>query len=403
MNKRILIVGVGANQAAVVTRARELGLYAVAMDGSAEAPGLALAAAAEVANILNPAEIVRVAQAHGVDGIYPAAEPGVEAASQAAHELGLPGLPLEVAFRVRNKLAMRQALEAHGVPVPAYRGVRSGEEAEAAAQAIGLPVIVKPADANASKGVQRVDYLADMSLAFEKARKFSRSETVLVEAFMEGDEYNVDGLVYEGEYRLGGMTGKELSPPPYRFDVGIFMPPLLDEPAVEAILDMVRRALRAIGFASGTTHVEVMLTPDGPRIVEMAGRFGGGRIPSDLIPHVYGMDYLGDSLRIALGEAPRESPRYERGCAVYWIPASSGVVTAIEGVEDARGMPGVEDLVLAIKPGEVLGHVIDCVTRDRIGYVLASGDSAAEAVARAKAARDAVRIVTQPVYGDFGS
>jgi len=398
MSKRILIVGVGGNQVGVVTKAREMGLFAVAVDGNPEAPGLTHADVAEVANILNPAELVRVGRQHGVDAIYAAAEPAVEAVAQAGQELDLPGLPTEVAFRVRNKLAMREALHAQGVPGPAYRGVRSPREAEAAAREIGLPVIVKPADANASKGVQRVDYIEDIPLAYAMALKYTRSQTVLVESFMEGEEFNVDGLMFDGEYLPGGLTGKERCAPPYRYDMGIYMPPLVEAAVQASVVDAVRTALRAIGFVSGTTHVEVILTAEGPRIVEMAGRPGGGRIPTDFIPRVYGMDYMADALRISLGEAPRERPRHERGCAMYWIPSRSGVVTEIRGVERARALPGVEDLVVSVKPGEVLGHVVDCVTRDRIGYVLAAGDSAEEAIARAKAARDAVEVVTQPSY-----
>lgn len=399
MDRRILMVGVGANQVGMVRKAREMGLYTVAVDGSATAPGLAEADAAEVTDILNPAELVRVARAHGVDAVYAGAEPGVEATAAAAAELGLPGLPVEVAFRVRNKLAMRDSLEAHGIPGPAYRGVTASDEATAAARDIGLPVVVKPADANASKGVQRVDYIEDVSLAFAMARKHSRSGTVLVEAFMAGEELNVDGLVFEGRYILGGMTGKALSPPPYRYDVGIFMPPPLEPSVRDAVVNMVAEGLRALGFENGTSHVEVMLTEDGPRIVEVAGRAGGGRIPTDLIPRVYGIDYMADSLRIALGEAPREVPKHERGCAVYWVGARSGVVRRIEGVDRARSMPGVEDVVMSVKPGDVLGHVVDCVTRDRIGYVMAGGASAEEAIANAVAARDAIRVVTEPTTG----
>lgn len=398
MSRRILIVGVGANQVGVVTKAREMGLFTVAVDGSPDAPGLRYADAAEVADILDPAELVRVGRRYGVDAIYPAAEPGVEASARAGQELGLPGVSAEVGFRVRNKLAMREALQAQGVPGPAYRGVNSLEEAEAAAQAIGLPVIVKPADANASKGVQRVDHIEDMALAFPTALKFSRSKTVLIESFMEGEEFNVDGLVFDGEYRLGGMTGKERSDPPYRYDVGIHMPPRMADATRDAIVGMVDRALRAIGFTAGTTHVEVILTEEGPRIVEIAGRPGGGRIPTDFIPLVYGMDYMADSLRIALGEAPRERRAHERGCAMYWIPARSGVVKEVRGVEEARALPGVVDLVVSVTPGETLGHVVDCVTRDRIGYVLATGEDAEDAVRRAKAAVKAVEIVTQPFY-----
>ncbi len=394
-NKRLLVVGVGANQVGVVAKARELGHYTVAMDGSADAPGLAQADAAAVANILDPSEVVRVALQYAVDGIYPAAEPGVEAASAAARELGLPGLSSEVALRVRNKLVMRQALEAAGVPVPGYCGVKTVDEARHAAGYLGMPVIVKPADANASKGVQRIDYEEDVSLAFHQALKYSRSQTVLIEEYMTGDEYNVDGLMYEGEYHLGGITGKELSAPPFRFDMGIHMPPLVDGSVQDRLVAAVEQALTAIGLTSGTTHVEVMDTTAGPRIVEMAGRPGGGRIPTDLIPLVYGMDYMADSIRVCLGEPPRESRQHARGAAMYWIPSRSGIVTEIRGLAEAHAVPGVVEISMAVRPGDVLGHIVDCVSRDRIGYVLASGSSTEEAIAAAKTARDLVEVVTR--------
>ncbi|MBN2307730.1 MAG: ATP-grasp domain-containing protein [Candidatus Hydrogenedentes bacterium] len=396
MGNRILIVGAGANQVGIIRKARALGLSPVAVDGSAHAPGLEAADAAEVADICDPAALTRVGRAHAVSGVYPAAEWGVEAAAAAAAELGLPGVAPEVARRVRNKLAMREALEAAGIPTPRFRGVGTEAEAIEAARELGCPVIVKPADGNASKGVRRVDEIEEIPLAFQQAVRRSRIETVLIEEFMEGEEYNVDGLVFDGEYRLGGITGKERCAPPHRFDLGIYMPPLVDGAVQEAIAAATGEALAAIGFERGTSHVEVIVSPAGPRIVEMAGRPGGGRIPSDLIPLVYGVDYVADSLRVAMGEAPVETPAGVRGAALYWVPSRSGVVTAIEGVEAARRLDGVEDLVMAVSIGDTVGHIVDCATRDAIGYALTSGDTVEEAIATAKRACELCRVVTRP-------
>jgi biotin carboxylase len=396
MNQRILIVGAGGNQVGIIRKARQLGLCTVAMDGDPDALGLPEADASVVANIRDAGVIGRAAREHRVDGIYAAAELAVEAVADAAWELGLPGVPPEVAVRVRNKLAMREALALRGGFNPAFRGVHTPEDAEVAARELGLPVIVKPADANASKGVTRVDSSGGVVAAFERARERTYgSDTVLIEAFMDGEEFNVDGLVYEGKYILGGMTAKERSAPPNRFDLGIFMPPLEPLKVLQPVQDTVAAALDTIGFRNGTTHVEVIVTPDGPRIVEMAGRPGGGRIPTDLIPLTYGMDLVSDSLRIALGQPPREQRTCERGAAVYWIPAEPGVVRAIEGVDEALAVAGVREIVLAVKPGDTVEPVIDCVTRDRLGYVLADGDTVQAAIAAAKRARDLCRIVTQ--------
>jgi biotin carboxylase len=380
----------------MIAKAREMGLFTVAVDGNPEAPGLMAADVAEVADICDPDEVTLLASQYRADGIYPAAEWCVEAAAIAADKTGLPGPSALAGMRARNKLAVREALDTAGIPNPAFQGVSSLDEAtEVLNGGIGLPVIVKPIDGNASRGVSRVDHAEDLPLAYAKALKASRSKRVLIEAFVEGEEFNVDGLVFDGQYYPGGITGKERSDPPYRFDWGIYMPPLEDADTVALIETTAASALKAIEFATGTTHVEVILSETGPYIVEIAGRPGGGRIPTDLIPLSYGMDFMADSLRVALGEAPREERRFERGAAMYWIPSRSGVVAGVLGAEEARKMPGVEDVNLSLEVGERLGHVVDCVTRDKIGYVLASGDTAEAAIANAKAARDCCKIATQ--------
>ncbi|MEX2016673.1 MAG: ATP-grasp domain-containing protein, partial [Candidatus Hydrogenedentales bacterium] len=374
-----------------------LGIETIGVDGSADAPGLPLAATAEVGDILDPILLAGLARKHRVHGIYAAAELAVEAVAVAATELGLPGLSPAAATRARNKLRMREALARAGLPVPAFRGVTTAEEAADAAEAIGFPLIVKPADANSSKGVQRVDAAQQVAPAFHHALPHARSRVVLLEGFLDGVEFGVDGLIYEGAYRLGGITAKKLSPLPYRYDQALFMPPPISDSDVQAIETCVADALHAIGVVTATTHVEVMMTADGPRIVEMAARPGGALIPTDLIPNAHGFDFIADSLRLCVGEAPRHRQEFNKGACIYWLPAEPGLVEGFEGVEEAKQLPGVLDVFIRAKRGDVLAPRIDCVTRDAIGYVLTRGETAQEALATAEAACLVCRVVTSEV------
>ncbi len=394
MVKRILIVGAGGNQVPIIQKAKSLGFFTVAVDGDAAAPGLSVSDAAAAADICDAGALAQVARKYAVDGIYAAAEWGVEAASEAASRLGLAGTRPEAAHRLRSKKALREALDDAGLPNPSYASAATLTQAERAVQDIGLPVIVKPVDGNASRGVMRIDHFEDLSLAFRTALEASRCNLVMVEAFMEGEEYNVDGLMYDGRYILGGITGKERSSAPYRFDWGIYMPPRLSAEDETDIAEAVQRALDAVGLRFGTTHAEVMLTAQGPRIVEVAGRPGGGRIPTDLIPLTYGMDFMADALRVCMGEPPQEQRRWVRGSAVYWIPTHSGVVADIQGVDEARALRSVREVVLSVKVGDTLRHVVDCATRDKVGYILTVADDVEEAVRIAKEARDRIQIIT---------
>ncbi|MFP4172309.1 MAG: ATP-grasp domain-containing protein [Candidatus Hydrogenedentota bacterium] len=408
MTKRILIAGGGPNQLGFIRKAREIGVFAAVVDGDPEAPGLAEADHGEMGDIRNPAVLEVLGRAWGVDGIFPGAELAVEAAASARAALGLPGIPPETARRVRDKAAMREVLKEAGFLTPRFQIARDAADAVNAARELGFPLVIKPSDGNASKGVQTVSRMADLSPAFDRAAQASSGGVVLLEAYMEGEEYCVDGLVHEGEFHLGGITGKERSDLPYRYDLGIFMPPRLPHSHERAIEETVRAALKALGFNQGLVHAEVILEeaaslersgggpPGGCHIVEIAGRPGGGRIPTDLIPLVYGADFPADCIRVTLGQPPVSAPRYHRGAALYWLPGAAGIVERLEGCEEARRMPGVRDLAVGVKPGDQLGPAVDCVGRDRIGYVLTEGETADEAIQRARAARDHCRIVTRP-------
>lgn len=394
MDKTLLIVGAGANQIGIYKKARELGIRTIAADGNPDAPGFPHADEAHGINILDANALTDLARDTNTDGIYPAAELAVEAVAVAAETLDLPGIAPEVANRVRNKTAMRRALDAAGIQNPKFFEVDSVERAIAVKADLEYPFIVKPSDANSSKGVQLVSTPEDLDAAVVSAINYSFTDTALLEEFMPGEEFCVDGLVYQGHYIPGGITGKEMSPLPYRFDKGIHMPPLQSSEQCEGLEKCAREALEAIGFENGTFHLEIIVTPDGPRIVEIAGRPGGGRIPTDLIPMAYGYDFMADSIRIALGEAPESKRSHERGVALYWIEAEPGEVSQIEGREYALALEGVREVVWHTQVGDTLKPIIDCVSRDAVGYVLTEGSTATEAIERAHQARSICKVVT---------
>ena len=189
--------------------------------------------------------------------------------------------------------------------------------------------------------------------------------------------------------------GVERSEAPGPFNWGVFTPAPVESDVEQTLVATASAALAALGFDSGAAHVEVILTEAGPRVVEVAACPGGGHLPEDLIRLAYGVDTLADALRMAVGDAPRERRTHRRGAALFWIPTHSGVVTEIRGAEEARAVPGVEKVVMVARPGDVMGHVVDCPTRDRVGYVLASGEEVGSAVDAAKRARDLCQVVTR--------
>lgn len=394
MTKSILIAGAGGNQIGIYEKARELGITTVAVDGNAGAVGFEYADHSKVANILDGRVLAEIATRCDVQGIYPAAELSVEAVAIATQELSLPGVSPEVATRVRNKAVMRRALDDAGIPNPAFHEVQNIDTATVAIEYLGFPCIIKPSDANSSKGVQQLNSYGELDEALALAIQYSFSNSALLEEYMPGEEFCVDGLIHDGRYIPGGITGKEVSPLPHRFDKGIFMPPQKSPAECEIIETCAREALEAIGYTNGTFHLEIIVSPDGPRIVEIAGRPGGGRIPTDLIPMAYGMDFMGDSIRIALGEAPISERRFERGVALYWFESQPGRIQDISNLRDAESSRGVKEIVFQAQVGDTLKPIIDCVTRDSVGYVLTEGNTSEEAVENVNRARSICKVIT---------
>ena len=398
MAKRILILGIGPNAARVVRKARALGFYTVAMDADAQSPILEAADEAHVGNSLDVGEIVGVARDAQVDGLYAPPEPAVTAAARAAAQLGLAGIGLETATLTRNKLAMREAFAAHGVPNPPFRAVGSAFEAGEAGRALGLPVIVKPTDSSRGVGVRRVDRIEEMSLAYTRAIRSSGIKTVLLEAVMAGDEFSVDAVAQDGAIQFGAVVGRAGLRPPICVYEGVFAPPPLDDPGRAALLEAAGEALRALGVVNGCVHVEAIVTRAGPRVIEVAAYPAATWLPQDVAALAGGADGVANALRWAVGEGPFPARVCDRGAALYWIPARSGGVSEVRGLEAARAVEGVQDGVMIAQPGDVMGHVVDCPTRDRVGYVVAMGASAAAAVAAAKRARARCELVTSSIY-----
>ena len=380
MSERIMIVGAGHNQERIIRQAVDLGYYVAVIDGNSSAPGLQYAHKAFVADIMNPTTIVKAAMEHKIDGIVPAAELSVEAVSIACQQLGLPGASVNAARCMRNKRIMRDTLVSAGISCPVYSYTNELGVACEVADRLGYPLVTKPVDGNASRGVRHVNSDIELHEAFEIAKAAARNGIVLLESFMDGNEFSLDGIMYHGDYYLGGIAGKRRSPLPYRYDTALFMPAPLEQTETERLIQATASALCAVGFDLGATHVEVIMTPEGPHIVEMAGRPGGARIATDLIPLAYGMDYTEDLLRVALDQPPKRKHSIIAGSAIEWISAPSGKLRRICGLESAASVPGIVDVVVRAYPGMMLHAPVDCVSRDMLGYVLASGQTASDAL-----------------------
>lgn len=396
MKKRVLFIGGGEGMARAVVSAGKLGYQTVAVDNTPRSAVIAAAQEGIAADIANDVELTRVARNTHVDGIYPALEPSSIAAARAAAALSLPYLSQDAAALACDKYALRHALGGSGVLQPTFCAVSNEQEAVAAAESVGLPVVVKPENGHGSAGVRRVNHLEDVPLAYVQAAKAGGGGNVLVESVVEGRHVTIDGAVQCGTFRPFSAHGAIPAPAPCCYDVAVYAP--LEAELVRDLAAAADAVARALKIAGGVFSAEFVAIGQKLFLMELHPYPAHLCLPADLLRLTADTDTAGPVLRACTGDILGKgyAPAPVRSAAIAWIPTRSGIVLNVEGAGDARAMPGVLEVRITAKPGDVMGHAVDAVTRDRIGYVVATGNSAGEALDTAQKACGLCRIVTSP-------
>lgn len=332
----------------------------------------------------------------GVDALLTVSEWHVIAAAEAAESLGLVGSSPAAVRAARDKSRTRELCHAAGVPIPAFHRL---DRAELPVGGIPMPCVVKPVDEVLSSGVKLcrsaaeahehvVELLAGCAQPNDRGQK--RTAAVLVEEYLEGPEFSVETLSYDGRTEVLAVTQKLLAPPPGFIEAGHAVPARLEPDVRAACEELVRSALVAIDYSFGAAHVELRLTAGGPRLIEINCRPAGDRI-TRLVTLSLGADLIGRLIDLHLGRRPRATPALGRGAAIVFLPGTEGAVTAIEGVAAARAMDGVVDLQLYVSAGA--DHRAAGNNTDRFGHVVAVGPDSAAALHRAQSAASAVRVL----------
>lgn len=319
-------------------------------------------------------------------------EPTQERAAAVAAALGLPFLTPEVIAATKQKDRMREVLRKAGLDTTASRVVESAAEIAAFAELHGYPIVVKPVDGRGSTSISIVRASRDIAPALARFAEFSSGARVLVEQFLDGEEWSVEGFSEGGRHRIVCVTQK-FKDPVTCVETGHCLPAPLDEVTRVAIERFVVGVLGAVGIVDGPSHTEVILTREGPRIVETHARLGGDSIV-EMIELVTGVDLDRLWIRQATGERVfDEVPmRLDRFAAIaFATPAARGVLERVEGVGEATAMPGVVRIEVLEEPGAQLEGAQRSESRG--AFAIATGESAADATLRAKAAAARLRFV----------
>jgi biotin carboxylase len=358
----LVVLGGGPAQRHAVDAAHALGLRTLVCDSE---PGLG-----DVPVSSEDADGVRAVAAEAAGLIAPGTDWPVRIAAQVACDLGLPHpIGPDVARVATDKIAQRKALDVAGVPQPAW-----STEAPPA-----FPCVVKAPDRQGQRAMSILEEPSELDAAAARAAAGSRSGRALFEAFVPGPEVTVNGFTAEGRGIVAAVTDRihfEGAPGVAHRHV---YPPERDP---SAAADAATRAVKALGIDAGPWYVQVILGPDGPRIIEVAARLGGGH-DSELVRLTTGVDLARAAVLAAVG-------RPVSAADVTPVPAGAGVIEFLQAPSGTlRRAAGPAEACFYDAPGHVYGPIR--IATDRAGYVLAGGATRDDALARAAAVAAAVR------------
>jgi biotin carboxylase len=337
---------------------------------------------------LNPAAVISLS------------EYGTAFAARLAERYGLPGATFGAAQILRDKALLRRVSRSAGIRNPESATVESAADVLAFLRANTGPIVLKPANRQASVGTQVIHDPAEVQSAW--ANCVVQDEGVFVpdrqmelrmlaESYVRGTEYSVEMLVRDGENLFANVTAKQLYPGPRPVEMAHIVPADITPELTALLGEQTLEVVRAIGFQYGIVHCEWIVADGLPYLVECAGRLAGDGI-IELIENAYPVELKRHYVEVMKGEPlSAELPTHAKGgAATRFLAIEPGIVADVRGVEDAEQAEGMMWCDVSIEPGDRFGGLRS--SWDRVGDVTVVGGSPAEALRRAEAAAAMIQI-----------
>ena len=389
MNGRaVLILGGGVMQVPAIEAARRLSCVVHLADGNPECIGRELVDRFHHVDLRDiPGLITAAQEISGLQGVFTAGTDFSYSVAMVAESCSLPGTSPGSARNASDKGLMRDVLRRHGIPVPAYLRV---DPAAAQALAAGefppelprFPLVVKPVDNMGARGVMRCDCPESLPAAVAAALTYGRNGSLILEELIDGQEYSLDAVIFEGEIRITGIATRHIFFPPYFIEMGHSIPSNLSRGEKEVLEGTFRESITALGITRGAAKGDIFLKNEsaGPAAVvgEVAARLSGGYMSGWTYPAATGVPLTEIGLRIALGETPEDSLFQETPGTVVTeraLLSAPGTVQTVHAPE--VGDPTVVQLFIRCAPGDEVTPPANNV--EKVANVITRGATLAEA------------------------
>lgn len=392
-----MVLAAGLLQIDVIEKAKSMGYYVLAVDGNPKAPGFNVADKAICADIVNEETMLKIARDEHVDGvIHPCSEVSMAVMGRINDELGLSGISREQAICATNKHLMRKAFEKGNAPSPKSILAQDAEDAWSRLQnEFDTDAILKPSRNSGSRGIAKVSRnmdKGDFIRAYDESLSESRDHSVLIEQFIEGPEFSIEMIVWQGEIHVLTVTDKKTTGAPHFVELGHNQPSCFSATDVETLKAAAVAGMRALGVNNCACHAEAKLMNGKAYLMEVGARLGGDFISTELTHLSTGIDMVAAAIDVALGVEPDLSAKEEpKGvCIRYFCPKPGKLVSILN--TEVLNNPHVYLWEIYPKEGDVIPAVTSSLCRS--GHVIVTEKTPQKAIELAERLIESVKFET---------
>jgi S-sulfo-L-cysteine synthase (3-phospho-L-serine-dependent) len=338
------------------------------------------------------ARLKLIDERHPLDLVYTMLDPNLLDVCVASAAMGKPALHWKKAAVLRNKFAVRSALRDAGISQPAFRAVSNWVELRAAVDDIGYPCVLKPVDAFGSVAVSFLRCQADVDEAgqFLAPQKLTGSRhssgNHILERFLDGPQISVETVFLNGANHCYAIVDKRFNRDDVAAELGgtVCSP---RDPRFAAAVDHAMRCLDALGYDFGFAHVEIILTADGPAVVEINPRMIGG-VMSQVLEAALGVNPFMLLLQSLAGASLDNLPRPTKAAGIFWVTSPR------EGVLDTITLPPATGQIVRAETIVERGARVapPLSNNDRLGFVIVEAETDEALLATVALARSQVDV-----------
>lgn len=384
MSKKLLILGGGENQVPIIKKAKQLGYYVILCDYLLDNPGKQYADIHYAVSTYDYEAVLTVARKEKIDGIVTNSEPVLHIMATITDELNLPSVTSQTISLFMDKNLMRNHLTKYGYNTVRYRCCENMEQAIDFFSELKCMLVMKPVDSSSSRGVYTIKNEDDIRKHFEQCQNSNRRKNLIIlENYIEGQEFSVDGISISGKHFSLGVSKKRQFTYNENLDRELYFSYSDENYDYDELRQYNNQIAESTGIIFGMTHAEYKFYDGQFHFIEMAARGGGMFISTLIIPYISGIDTLRILIESSLGEQKEEAvelkKEFQNRCAILKFFSSQndqvGTVRYISGLH-ALEQKGILKYSINCKVGDYVKQADDGT--NRLGYYIAVAETRQE-------------------------